>query len=111
MLVGSWFPDERSEPLGVGALSPGDWTAGEFLTQGNISEKSHEGFPAYIPRPGTTQLSAAPSTGCLTWKQQTGKDTNPVISIKASPGNPKMHTSQPYPSEAKIKKPPSPRRT
>ena len=39
--------------------------AREFLIPGSISENSHEG-PFLDPRPGTTQLLAAPSEGHLT---------------------------------------------
>jgi hypothetical protein len=67
----SWVQDPR--------MPENSWPQGVL-----ISENSHEGLHLY-PRPGITQLLAAPSAGCLTQttnktKTQTQSSTNRITS-------------------------------
>ena len=66
-LMGSWFTNQKlGLSLWVGVLSPGRWTTRVLLISSSIiSENSHKSLHPN-PRPSTTQLSAAPSAGCLT---------------------------------------------
>ena len=66
-LMGSWFTNQKlGLSLWVGVLSPGRWTTRVLLISSSIiSEKNHKSLHPN-PRPSTTQLSAAPSAGCLT---------------------------------------------
>lgn len=66
-LMGSWFTNQKlGLSLWVGVLSPGHWTTRVLLTPSSIiGENSHKSLYSN-PRPSTTQLSEAPSAGCLT---------------------------------------------
>ena len=66
-LMGSWFTNQKlGLSLWVGVLSPGHWTTRVLLTPSSIiGENSHKSLHLN-PRPSITQLSEAPSAGCLT---------------------------------------------
>lgn len=79
-LTGSWFTNQKlGLSLWVEVLNPGHGTIRVLLTPSSIiSENSHKSLHPNS-RPSTTQLSAAPSAGCLTQRiSKTGTQSRPA---------------------------------
>ena len=101
---------DRAWASGVGAASPEHWPGlVNPWSQGVlISENSHEGLPL-DPRPGITQLSAAPCAGHLT---QTPRKTKPQTQSSADrlPTGTPPHTTSHSPARQRKKNSPPPTR-